>query len=94
MNAEEFLPPARRDSSTEGEACSQVGVMAPLLGIIGSIQAVEAMKLIVGTGEPLTGRVMMVDALTMEWRTLRLRKDSRCPVCGEAGEDAPLRQHG
>ncbi len=82
------------DTSTEGEACSQVGVMAPLLGIIGSIQAVEAMKLIIGTGEPLTGRVMMVDALTMEWRTLRLRKDSRCPVCGIASEDAPLRQHG
>ena len=70
------------DESTEGEACSQVGVLAPLLGLIGSIQAVETIKLIVGTGESLTGRVVMVDALTMDWRALRLRKDPNCPVCG------------
>lgn len=76
------------DSSTEGEACSQVGVMAPLLGIMGSIQAVETMKLIVGMGETLAGRVMMVDAMTMETRTLRLRKDSRCPVCSSAAAEA------
>jgi molybdopterin/thiamine biosynthesis adenylyltransferase len=77
------------DESTEGEACSQVGVLAPLLGIVGSIQATEAMKLIVGMGTPLVGRVMVLDALDMEWRTLKLRKDPHCPVCAEAdGSDA------
>lgn len=72
------------DESTEGEACSQVGVLAPLLGIVGSIQATEAMKLIVGMGTALIGRVLVLDALTMEWRTLRLRKDPQCPVCSVA----------
>jgi molybdopterin/thiamine biosynthesis adenylyltransferase len=71
------------DDSSEGEACSQVGVLAPLLGIIGSTQAVEVIKLIVGIGESLAGRVMMLDALGMEWRTLKLRKDPACPVCGK-----------
>lgn len=71
------------DESTEGEACSQVGVLAPLLGIIGSIQATEAMKLIVGMGTALVGRVLVLDALDMEWRTLKLRKDPLCPVCAE-----------
>ena len=69
------------DDSTEGEACSQVGVLAPLLGIIGSIQATETMKLIIGMGNTLVGRVMVLDALEMDWRTLRLRKDPQCPVC-------------
>jgi adenylyltransferase/sulfurtransferase len=72
------------DESTEGEACSQVGVLAPLLGIIGSIQAAEAMKLIVGMGTTLVGRVLVLDALEMEWRTLKLRKDPQCPVCSVA----------
>ena len=69
------------DDSTEGEACSQVGVLAPLLGIVGSIQATEAMKLIIGMGKTMVGRVLVIDALDMELRTLRLRKDPHCPVC-------------
>jgi len=72
------------DESTEGEACSQVGVLAPLLGIVGSIQAAEAMKLIIGMGTPLVGRVLVLDVLDMEWRTLKLRKDPHCPVCADA----------
>jgi len=72
------------DASTEGEACAQVGVIAPLLGIVGSVQATEAIKLITGAGEPLVGRVVAVDALYMEWRELRLRKRGGCPVCGAA----------
>lgn len=75
------------DASAEGEACSQVGVLAPLLGIIGSVQAAETIKLITGAGEPLVGRVLMFDAFTMEWRSLKLRRDPGCPVCG-AGERA------
>jgi len=74
------------DESTEGEACSQVGVLAPLLGIVGSIQATEAMKLIVGMGTPLIGRVLVLDALDMELRTLKLRKDPRCPICAQADD--------
>ena len=74
------------DESSEGEACSQVGVLAPLLGIVGSIQATEAMKLIVGMGTTMVGRVLVLDALDMELRTLKLRKDPQCPVCGRAGD--------
>jgi len=75
--------------AAEGEVCAQVGVLAPLLGIAGSIQAVETMKQIVGFGETLVGRLLVLDALAMEWRTLRLRKDPGCPVC--AGEAEALR---
>ncbi|HSS66704.1 MAG TPA: molybdopterin-synthase adenylyltransferase MoeB [Gammaproteobacteria bacterium] len=70
------------DESGEGEACSQVGVLAPLLGIIGSVQATEALKLIVGTGRTLAGRLLVLDALEMEWRMLKLPRDPKCPVCG------------
>lgn len=70
------------DESGEGEACAQVGVLSPLLGIIGSVQATEALKLIVGTGRTLSGRLLVLDALDMEWRMLKLPKDPACPVCG------------
>ncbi|MNC93339.1 Molybdopterin-synthase adenylyltransferase [compost metagenome] len=60
-----------------------MGVFAPLVGIVGSIQAAEALKVLTGTGEPLVGRLLLVDALTMETRTVRLQKDPACPVCGE-----------
>lgn len=72
------------DDSAEGDACSRVGVLAPLLGIVGSVQAVETMKLLLGIGETLVGRVMIIDALDMDWRTLKLRKDPACPVCNAA----------
>lgn len=70
------------DESGEGEACAQVGVLAPLLGIIGSVQATEALKLIVGMGRPMAGRLLILDALDMEWRMLKLPRDPECPVCG------------
>lgn len=63
------------------ENCSQLGVLAPLLGIIGSVQATEVIKILLGIGETLQGRVLHLDALRMEWRSLRLRKDPACPVC-------------
>lgn len=69
------------DELAESEACSDVGVFAPLLGIVGAMQAAEALKLIVGFGETLTGRVLVIDALDMQWRSLKLNKDPRCPVC-------------
>ena len=67
--------------------CAVMGVFAPLVGIIGSIQAAEALKLLMGVGRDLTGRLLLLDALTMEWRSVRLKKDPNCAVCG-AGDTA------
>ena len=72
------------DQIEEGETCAQAGVLSPLLGIIGSIQATETVKILADVGTCLGGRVLLVDAASMEVRTLTLRKDPRCPVCGEA----------
>lgn len=69
----------------EAEAnCSETGVLAPLVGIIGSIQATEAIKLLSGLGTPLAGRLLTLDASTLEFREIRLRRDPQCPVCGKA----------
>ena len=70
------------DGRVEGEPCALVGVLAPLLGIIGSVQAAETIKLIAGFGTSLAGRLIALDAAEMEWRELRLGKDPACPVCG------------
>jgi adenylyltransferase/sulfurtransferase len=56
-------------------------VLAPAAGLVGSVQAVETLKLLTGTGTSLVGRLVVIDALTMEWRELRLRRDPHCPVC-------------
>lgn len=66
------------------ETCAQTGVVAPLLGVIGSVQALETLKLLLGIGEPLVGRLLLFDALAMEWQTMRFRRDPRCPECGQA----------
>lgn len=68
----------------EGEldtSCSNNGVLSPVVGIIGSVQATEAIKILLGIGECLDGKLLMLDALQMEWRTLKLKKDPECPVC-------------
>ncbi len=64
-------------------SCAEAGVLGVMCGIVGSIQAMEAIKLIVGIGEPLIGRMLIVDALNTEFRELKLTKDPNCPVCGE-----------
>ena len=64
-------------------SCSEAGVLGVLPGIIGTIQATEAIKLLLGQGEPLIGRLLMYDSLQMTFRQLRLRRDPSCPVCGE-----------
>jgi adenylyltransferase/sulfurtransferase len=64
--------------------CAVMGVFAPLTGIIGSMQAAEALKLISGAGQSLTGRLLLLDALSMEWRTVRFKRDASCAVCGTA----------
>jgi molybdopterin/thiamine biosynthesis adenylyltransferase len=63
------------------ETCSQTGILAPLVGVIGSMQALEAMKLILKIGETLTGRLLLLDALNMEWCDVKLAKNPTCPVC-------------
>jgi len=63
--------------------CSQVGVLGVLPGIIGSIQAAEALKLLLGIGEPMVGRLLTYDALTQEFLTLRVRRDPACPACAD-----------
>mgnify|MGYP000936648340 FL=1 len=61
--------------------CALFGVFAPLVGIIGSMQAAEALKLLIPTGTSLNGRLLLLNALQMEWRTLRLKRDPACAVC-------------
>ena len=62
--------------------CAVMGVFAPLTGIVGTMQAAEALKLVAGIGESLTGRLLLLDTLEMEWRSVRFRKDAGCAVCG------------
>ena len=59
-----------------------MGIFAPLTGIIGAMQAAEALKVICGTGEPAVGRLLLFDGLTMDWRCVKFGKDSKCAVCG------------
>ena len=66
----------------EDASCSENGVMAPLVGIIGAVQAMEAIKLLTGIGESLTGRLLLLDASTLQWREMRLPRDSSCGACG------------
>lgn len=66
----------------ENLRCAENGVFSPLVGIIGTTQAAEAMKLIMGIGETLQGRLLLLDAMSMEWRSIRLSRDLSCKVCG------------
>ncbi|NJD24938.1 MAG: molybdopterin-synthase adenylyltransferase MoeB [Betaproteobacteria bacterium] len=61
--------------------CAVMGVFAPLTGIVGSMQAAEALKLVAGIGESLSGRLLLLDALAMEWRSVSFGRDPGCPVC-------------
>jgi molybdopterin/thiamine biosynthesis adenylyltransferase/rhodanese-related sulfurtransferase len=68
-------------------SCAEAGVLGALCGIIGSLEAVEAVKMLLGIGTPLVGRLLAYDALAQEFRTFKVRRDPMCPVCGEnAGE--------
>ena len=61
--------------------CAEHGVFAPLVGIIGATQAAEAMKLLIGIGASLEGRLLLLDSLAMEWRSIKLKRDAACAVC-------------
>ena len=65
----------------ELQNCATNGVIAPVTGIIGSVQALEAMKLIMGIGDCLTGRLLLLDGLSMQWNEMKLRKNDACPTC-------------
>ena len=69
------------DQPFEEVACSQMGVFAPTVGIIGAMQAAEALRVIAGIGETLTGRLMMLDSLRMEWTTMKIARQPDCAVC-------------
>ncbi len=62
--------------------CAENGVFSPLVGMIGTTQAAEALKLLMGIGDSLQGRLLLLDALSMEWRTIKLARDPACLVCG------------
>ena len=72
------FPPA---SAPPEVRCATMGVFAPLVGIIGAMQAAEALKLVAGIGTSLAGRLQMLDARPMEWTTIRVPRDAHCPVC-------------
>lgn len=76
-----IFPP---DADVEETRCATMGVFAPLVGIIGSMQAAEALKLICELGQPLTGRLLMLDGRDMAWNEVRFKRDVNCVVCGAA----------
>ncbi len=67
----------------EETRCAIIGVFAPLVGIVGATQAAEALKLVAGVGETLAGRLLLLDALSMRWRDVRIARDPQCPVCSQ-----------
>ena len=69
------------EATVEETACATMGVFAPLVGIVGSLQAAEALKLLAGIGSSLAGRLQMLDARTMEWTQIGVRRAAQCPVC-------------
>ena len=74
-----LFPP---ETTFEEVRCATMGVFAPLVGIIGSMQAAEALKLLTGVGRSLAGRLQMLDARAMEWTEIRMPRQADCPVCG------------
>jgi len=72
------------DNGEIQQTCSESGVLSPLLGIIGSMQAVETIKLLTNVGNTLAGRLLILDAFTMTWREIKLRQNPECPICKKA----------
>jgi molybdopterin/thiamine biosynthesis adenylyltransferase len=77
-----LFPP---EAAHEDVACNTMGVLAPLVGLIGSLQAAEALKLLAHSGEPLAGRLLMLDARRMAFDTITLQRQPQCRVCGQPG---------
>ncbi len=77
-----LFPEDTQNHESEEVRCAVMGVFAPLTGIVGCMQAAEALKILTGAGKTLAGRLMLLDALTMDIRTIMLKKDPACAVCG------------
>jgi molybdopterin-synthase adenylyltransferase len=75
-----IFPP---DAAIEETRCATMGVFAPLVGIIGSMQAAEGLKLLTGVGPSLAGRLLMLDGRAMEWNEVKIAPQANCPVCGQ-----------
>lgn len=75
------------ETGQEDMRCATNGVLAPVVGIIGSIQATEALKLLADVSGTLTGKLLIMDAMHMDWRTMKLKKDPHCPQCGGAQQN-------
>lgn len=75
------------DGDSAELTCSEAGVIGPLVGMVGSLQALEALKLLAGFGQPLVGRLLLIDALDSRFRELRVRRDPRCTVCGAPSDE-------
>jgi molybdopterin/thiamine biosynthesis adenylyltransferase len=73
-----------QDQKFEDVACSTMGVFAPLVGVVGAMQAAEALKLIMGIGSSLAGRLLLLDGRAMEWTSIGIGRNAGCPVCGSA----------
>jgi molybdopterin/thiamine biosynthesis adenylyltransferase len=78
-----LFPGLNQASNEPDEACAQMGVLAPVAGIVGCVQATETIKVLLDIGETLEGKLLLLDARTMEWRTMKLKRDPACPVCGK-----------
>ena len=76
-----------REAGETEQTCAENGVLAPIVGIVGSLQALEAIKVLTGIGEPLCGRLLLIDGKRLDIRTLKLRRDPDCPVCGTTPHD-------
>ena len=83
------------DADHQDVACSTMGVFAPLVGVIGSLQAAEALKLLIGVGETLAGRLLMLDARSLRWDEITLQRAPQCAVCGSVrrAAGAPFEAH-
>ena len=77
----------------EEERCAVMGVFAPLVGIIGTMQAAEAIRLLAGIGEPLTGRMLMLDGRSLSWQTVKFGRDPQCAVCAPIAAAKMMEKH-
>ena len=71
-------------SANQGQSCVEAGVLAPIVGVVGSLQAVEALKLLTKAGTPLSGQLLLIDGLSGQFRSMKLKRNGDCPVCGDS----------
>ena len=74
------------DTGVESATCAMEGVIAPIVGVIGTLQALEALNVILQTGEGLSGRVLAFDGIAMEWQSIALERNQDCPTCSSRAE--------